>query len=74
MWREFGWRWGSNRRLYERLPYSPPSSLQRCLGEPRVRFEEQNGGADVSTSFAGSSELLATDPTGSTRRRLRFRG
>jgi molybdate transport system substrate-binding protein len=35
------------------------SSLTDAFGELEGAFEEQNGGADVSTSFAGSSELLA---------------
>jgi molybdate transport system substrate-binding protein len=35
------------------------SSLTDAFGELEGVFEEQNGGVDVSTSFAGSSELLA---------------
>lgn len=35
------------------------SSLTDSFGELEGTFEEQNGGVDVSTSFAGSSELLA---------------
>ena len=35
------------------------SSLTDAFGELEGTFEEQNGGIDVSTSFAGSSELLA---------------
>jgi molybdate transport system substrate-binding protein len=35
------------------------SSLTDAFGELVARFEEQNTGAEVRTSFAGSSELLA---------------
>lgn len=35
------------------------SSLTDAFGELESSFEEQNQGVDVSTSFAGSSELLA---------------
>jgi molybdate transport system substrate-binding protein len=35
------------------------SSLTNAFGELESTLEEQNGGVDVSTSFAGSSELLA---------------
>ena len=35
------------------------SSLTDAFGELEGTFEEQNGGVEVSTSFAGSSELLA---------------
>ena len=34
------------------------SSLTDAFGDLESMFEEQNGGVDVSTSFAGSSELL----------------
>ena len=35
------------------------SSLTDAFGELEGMFEDQNRGVDVSTSFAGSSELLA---------------
>ena len=35
------------------------SSLTDAFGELEATFEEQNQGVDVTTSFAGSSELLA---------------
>ena len=35
------------------------SSLTNAFGDLEGTFEEQNGGADVTMSFAGSSELLA---------------
>ena len=50
---------GEQREEGATLTVLAASSLTDAFGELEGTFEEQNPGADVSASFAGSSELLA---------------